>query len=59
MTSSPVVASHIRIVLSSEPDTMRVPSGENPTDSTDVGVSFQGTHDLFSSRRIPYSDRVV
>ena len=34
ITSSPVLASHIRIVVSSEPDTIRVPSGENPTDQT-------------------------
>jgi hypothetical protein len=34
MTSSPVFASHIRIVLLSEPDTMWVPSGEKPTEVT-------------------------
>jgi hypothetical protein len=34
-TTSPVSASHTRIVLSQEPDTMRVPSGENATEMTE------------------------
>src|SRR6266702_4351672 len=34
-TSSPVVAFHIRIVRSTEPETKRWPSGENATDRTE------------------------
>ena len=33
-TAVPDAASHNRIVLSLEPETMRVPSGENATDET-------------------------
>ena len=41
-TSSPVSASHTRIVLSSEPETMRRPSGENATDLTQSLWPFKG-----------------
>jgi hypothetical protein len=41
-TSSPVLASHIRIVLSAEPDTMWFPSGEKPAEVTLLVCPLRG-----------------
>src|SRR6266571_4603335 len=39
---SPIVAHHIRIVPSFEPETMRWPSGENATDTTEDVCTVNG-----------------
>ena len=56
--SCPLAASHSLSVLSSLPESTRVPSGENATDLTPTGVPLEGA-DQLPARRVPQLERLV
>ena len=56
-TGWPVAASHSRSVLSTEPETMRLPSGENATLVTSSLVPAQRLADRLAGGRVPQPQR--
>ena len=58
-SSRPVAASHSLSVLSQLPESRRVPSGENATDTTEVGVPLEGAQISCAGGRVPQLERVL
>ncbi len=57
-SSLPLAASHTRTVWSSDPLTMRAPSGENPA-ALDGPLMAAQDQELLAARRVPHPNRVV